>query len=197
MIIIDIETTGLDPRKHSLLSIGAVNFNNPEETFYGECRIFDGADIMEEVLEMNGFTVDGVIDKKKQSPSDLIKSFIEWLNQFKDQTIAGHNVHSDLGFLRIEAARSNLNYRFSYRVVDLHTVAYVKRLQSKEAEPLSKDITGLEIDDIVKMAGIEPDRVAFQALEDARLEAECFSRLIHGKSLFDDYNEYQIPAYLQ
>lgn len=197
MIIIDIETTGLDPRKHSLISIGAVNFDNPAETFYGECRMFDGAEIMEEVLEMNGFTVDQVIDKKKQSPSDLINKFVEWLNQFPDQTIGGHNVHSDLGFLRIEAARSNLKYRFSYRVVDLHTVAYVKRLTVKDAEPLTKDKTGLEIDDIVKFVGIDPDREAFQALEDARLEAECFSRLIFGKSLFDDFKEYEVPKYLK
>jgi DNA polymerase III epsilon subunit-like protein len=197
MIILDIETTGLDPRKHSLLSIGAVNFANPEETFYGECRMFDGAEVMEEVLEMNGFSVDSVIDKKKQSPSELINQFVEWLNQFKDQTIAGHNVNSDLGFLRIEAARSNLKYRFSYRIVDLHTVAYVKRLTDKDIEPLTKDITGLEIDDIVKLVGIDGDRVAFQALEDARLEAECFSRLIYGKELFDEYKEYEVPSYLK
>jgi len=39
MIVADIEATGLDPRKHSILSIGAVDFEHPERQFYGECRI--------------------------------------------------------------------------------------------------------------------------------------------------------------
>ena len=43
MIVVDLETTGVDPRKHSILSIGAVDFNNQENYFYGECRIREGA----------------------------------------------------------------------------------------------------------------------------------------------------------
>src|SRR3989344_2493483 len=34
MIVIDVETTGVIPTKHSILSIGAIDFNNPENQFY-------------------------------------------------------------------------------------------------------------------------------------------------------------------
>ena len=43
MIVVDVETSGMDAYKHSLLSIGAVDFENPVERFYEECRIWDGA----------------------------------------------------------------------------------------------------------------------------------------------------------
>ena len=37
MIVIDLETSGIDPMEHSILSLGAVDFDNPEYFFYGEC----------------------------------------------------------------------------------------------------------------------------------------------------------------
>lgn len=198
MIIIDIETTGLDPRRHSLLSIGAVNFNDSSQTFYGECRMHEGADVMEEILELNGFTEEQINDKSKQTPSELIEKFVAWLNQFKDQTIGGHNVYNDLGFLRIEAFRADLEYRFSYRIVDLHSVAYVKRMMANTgAEIDTTQKTGLEIDDILAFSGLERDIEKFHALEDAKLEAECFARLAKGKSMFEDYSQYEVPNYLK
>lgn len=39
MIVIDGEFSGLDHNIHGLLSLGAVDLNNPEKQFYGECRL--------------------------------------------------------------------------------------------------------------------------------------------------------------
>ena len=39
MLIIDIETSGTDVRTHGLVSIGAIEFENPTNTFYGECYL--------------------------------------------------------------------------------------------------------------------------------------------------------------
>lgn len=43
MIILDVETTGTDPSIHSLVSIGAVDFNNPDTRFMEECLVWSGA----------------------------------------------------------------------------------------------------------------------------------------------------------
>ena len=56
MIVVDVETSGLDDEKNSLLSIGAVDFYNPKNQFYGECRVREGAEVNPEALEVNGFT---------------------------------------------------------------------------------------------------------------------------------------------
>src|SRR3990167_7954681 len=52
MIIIDVEASGTEYTKHSIVSLGAVDFSDPTRRFYGECRIWDGAHIMEGALEV-------------------------------------------------------------------------------------------------------------------------------------------------
>ncbi len=81
MIVVDVETTGLDPRKHALLSIGAVDFLNPKKQFYGECRMWEGAEVFmgDEyytcALNINGFTEEQIHDPTKKSVQQLIQEF--------------------------------------------------------------------------------------------------------------------------
>ena len=56
MIVVDVESSGVDAQKDSLVSVGAIDFDNPENRFYEECRIWDGAHVEKEALEINGFT---------------------------------------------------------------------------------------------------------------------------------------------
>ena len=79
MVVLDIETTGLDPDVHGIVSIGAVDVNSPEDMFYEECRIREGEKIDENALDVNGFTLDECRDKNKQSTRDLIQHFEAWL----------------------------------------------------------------------------------------------------------------------
>ena len=70
MIVIDIEMSGVNPEKHSILSIGAIDFENPDYQFYGECRAFEGAHFMDEALAVNGFTKEQALDPKKQTEAE-------------------------------------------------------------------------------------------------------------------------------
>lgn len=45
MIILDVEASGTHYGKHSIVSIGAVDFDNPENRFYEECRIWEASDL--------------------------------------------------------------------------------------------------------------------------------------------------------
>src|SRR3989344_2790182 len=65
MIIVDTETTGVDSKLCSLLSVGAVDFDNPTNQFYIECFAFSGAHIEKEALAVNGFRMEEIIDKNQ------------------------------------------------------------------------------------------------------------------------------------
>lgn len=180
MIILDLETSGLDYRKSSILSIGAVDFDNLEDTFYGECQVRDGADINPESLKVCGFTEAEIHDPKKPSSKELLRNFLNWLSDKNDQTIAGQNVHWDMEFLREECKRSGIDYRFGHRIVDLHSIAYGHLIRTKQPISLVRNRTSLDLDNILVMCGFEKRKGRHNALEDAVLEAKCFEVLLRN-----------------
>ena len=54
----------------------------------------------------------------------------------------------------------------------------------------------MNLPNILKFCGILDNRNKHNALEDAKLTAECFSRLLNGKVLFNEYEKYPVPNYL-
>jgi DNA polymerase III epsilon subunit-like protein len=57
MIVLDIEASGVEAHKHSIVSLGALDLANPKNRLYLECRIWDGAHVMDGALAVNGFTM--------------------------------------------------------------------------------------------------------------------------------------------
>ncbi len=137
MIIVDVEASGIDEVKHSILSIGAVDFDNPENQFYGECRIFDGAHIMDEALVVNGFTKEEITDPKKQSDGELVKAFIGWTKTCKEHTCAGQNPSFDRDFILRTAMRNHIDWPFTYRTIDLHTLCFMHMIKRGMVPPVS------------------------------------------------------------
>jgi DNA polymerase-3 subunit epsilon len=196
MIVIDTETSGLNPEKNSLLSIGAIDFENPLRRFYGECRVFDGALVSHEALAINGFTEDGVHDKSKMTDKELIEQFILWANASSDTTFAGENPAFDRDFMKETARRYGIDWRFAHRTVDLHSIAYAYiRGQGREL-PMKNGHTGQDLSATLTLVGMTDTRKAHNALEDALLEAEAFSRLIYKKGLLPEYAKYPLPSQL-
>ena len=78
MIVLDVEMSGLDPNRHSILSLGALDLDEPTNQFYEECRAWDGAEIDDAALAVNGFTREEAAAPEKQSEGALIASFIAW-----------------------------------------------------------------------------------------------------------------------
>ncbi|KKU81508.1 MAG: Exonuclease RNase T and DNA polymerase III [Parcubacteria group bacterium GW2011_GWA1_47_8] len=192
MIVADIEASGLDYRKHSLLSIGAVELEHPERQFYGECRMWDGASIMSDSLAVNGFTREECTDPKKHTLKELMDNFLHWVEQCEDKTLAGQNVSFDRDFLNDSLARSSIGWHFSYRTLDLHSMAYMDMI--KRGLPIQKknDRTDVNSDTIFKYVGIPEEPKPHHALNGAKYEAEAFSRLLYGKNLLPEFAEFPI-----
>lgn len=192
MIVADIEASGLDHHKHSLLSIGAVDLKNPERQFYGECRMWDGATTMLDSLAVNGFTEEECLDPKKHSLEELMQSFLHWVEQCEDKTLAGQNVSFDRDFLNSSFSRAHIGWHFSYRTLDLHTMAYMDMTKRGLVVPTKNDRAELSSDAIFAYVGLPAEPKPHHGLTGAKLEAEAFSRILYGKNLLPEYAEFPI-----
>ena len=197
MIIVDVETTGLDPLKHSIISIGAIDFNNPENHFYQECRIWEGAEISEEALKINGFTREEITSPDKKSLEEAIKNFLIWISAIKDQTLAGENPDFDRNFLKFTIEFYRFSWPFGHRVIDLHSLSYAHHLSIDKNIPLNNFRSNLSLDETLEYIGLPRRTFQHHALTDAKLEAEAFSRIIFGKSLLKEFQSFPVPEYLK
>lgn len=195
MLVIDTECSGMSPERDSILSIGALDLKNPENRFYGECRIWDGAHINDEALEVNGFTEEQARDPKKKSESELVEEFLQWSQQLDDRTLAGQNPSFDRDFLRAAAARVHLPWDLAHRTLDTHTICYMHMVKQGLQPPLDNEHrrSSLDLDAILNYCGIPDEPTPHNALTGALSHAEVISRLLYDKKLLPEFSAFEIP----
>lgn len=202
MIILDIETSGVDFSKCGIWQIGAIDLESGEE-FLQECRIDDKDEIVNAkdakhpVLEVIGKTEEELRDIKKQSQKELLENLFNWLEQRADRRILCHHPQFDMGFILTKARKYNLNIFFSHKTFDLYTLAELRYFQFNNKFSKEHGFKTFGLTEISEFCGLEDKRKFHNALEDCKLEAECFYRLVYGKNLFKEYAKFEIPNYLK
>ena len=195
MIAIDTEATGTEPGKHSLVSIGALDLDNPTNRFYEECRIWDGAHVMDEALAINGFTREQISDPQKLPEGEIVRRFLEWSQHMGDRTLAGQNVSFDRDMLKAACAREGLSWDLAHRTIDSHTLCVMHMVKRGETPPI--DVvhrhSSLNLDAILGYCGIPSEPKPHNALTGALSHAEVISRLLYGKKLLPEFEEFPIP----
>jgi len=197
MIVLDIETTGLDPRRHSIIEVGAIDFDHPANYFNERCQIWDGAETDLKSLEINGLTPDDIQDRTILTQKELLFRFMTWTNHIEDKTIAGQNVDFDISFFNESSARCGLNFSLGKRKVDQHSIVYAHLLKRNIRPPIEDGFSDLNSDFIMNYAGLPPEPKPHRAINGARFEAEALSRLLFGRGMFDEFSDYEIPDYLE
>jgi DNA polymerase III epsilon subunit-like protein len=196
MLIVDVEGSGTEPWKHSIVSVGALDLSNPSDRFYEECRVWDGAHIMDEALAVNGFTREQITDPKKQSEADLTHAFLRWSEKIEDRTLAAQNVSYDRDFLKYAAERAGHTvWPFSYRTLDIHSLAYMHMIDRGLQPPFDKvkRHSALNLDAILNYCGIPQEPSPHNALTGALCHAEVIARLLYGRKLLPEFQQYDIP----
>lgn len=195
MIVIDIEASGTEYAKHSIVSIGALDFDNPENRFYKECRIWEGAHIMDEALEVCGFTEEEVTDTKKETEGEVSRAFLEWSEHMGDRTLAGQNVSFDRDFLKTACEREGISWDLAHRTIDTHTLCYMHMVTRGLLPPIDTQHrrSSLNLDTILQYCGIESEPKPHNALTGALSHAEVIARLLYGKKLLPEFERYEIP----
>ena len=196
MIIVDVETSGINPAKNSILSIGAIEFERPSNQFYGECRAREGAEIEASALAINGFTREEALSDKKKSVEELLLGFRVWLQTTGDRTIAGHNVSFDVSFLEFSSKLYRINLGLGHRNVDTHALTYASYMKRGMKPPAKSSKSDINSDAVLAYCGLPAEPKPHNGLVGAKMEAEALSRLILGKRLFQEYSGFGVPEYL-
>ena len=195
MIIVDVEASGTNYAKHSIVSIGALSLEDPTLRFYEECQIWDGAHIMDGALAVNGFTKAEITDPTKPAESDIVKAWLEWTQHFSDRTLAGQNVSFDRDMLRSAAERAGYSWDLAYRTIDTHTLCWMHMVQRNIEPPidLQHRRSGLDLDAVLQYCGIPEEPKPHNALTGALCHAEVISRLLYGRPLLPEFAAHAIP----
>lgn len=193
MVILDVEASGTDVRVHSIVSVGAIDFENPTRQFYDECRIWDGAHSMDEALAVCGFSKSEVVDPSKKSESELYDAFIEFALNTPDHTLAGQNPSFDRDFLHAAAIRAHRDWPLAHRTIDTHSLAWMHMVKNGLVPPVEHHRSALNLDSILNYVGIPEEPKPHNALTGALCHAEVISRLLYDKKLLPEFTQYGIP----
>lgn len=195
MLILDTECSGLRPERHSILSIGALDFRNPDNRFYGECRVWNGAEIMDDALAVNGFTHEQATDPNKQSEADLVAAFLVWSQDLPERTLTGQNVSYDRNMLMAAAERTHQNWNLAYRTVDVHTLAWMHMVKANGVPPIDEEHKRSRLNSkaILNYCGLPKEPDPHNALTGALWHAEVTSRLLYDRKLLPEFDQYDIP----
>lgn len=195
MLVVDIEASGTEYHKHSIVSIGALDLQNPMTRFYEECRIWDGAHVMDEALVVNGFTKEQITDPAKKPEGEVVREFLEWSQHLGDRTLAGQNVSFDRDFLKVAAEREGLSWDLAHRTIDTHTLCFMHMVKAGVKPPIDPEHrrSALNLDAVLNYCGIPNEPEPHNALTGALSHAEVISRLLYDKKLLPEFEQYPIP----
>ena len=177
LLFIDTETGGLDPDKHSLLSLAMVIWEDMEIIDSQELLINDGIlSVTKEALSINKIDIEKHKQSAMPSPEAIEKIFLFTGKHFPGRgkiTLAGHNVHFDINFLRVFFSANNKNFDefFSHRIIDTSSILHYLYLAGKLKQKAVSSDKAFELFDI-KVEG------RHTALGDAIATAELFTKLL-------------------
>jgi len=167
-VIVDTETTGLDPRRGDrIVEIGCVELNNRGLTGrHFQTYVNPERDVPEEAVRVHGLTQEFLAG---YPPFAAIAA--EFLAFIGDDTLVIHNAPFDMGFLNAELERTGLPALDAGRVTDTLAMARTRFPGS----PAS-------LDALCKRFGIDnSNRKQHGALLDSELLAEVYLELTGGR----------------
>jgi DNA polymerase III subunit epsilon len=167
-IVLDTETTGLDPYQgHRLIEVGCIELVNRFPTGQTFHRYLNPQrDVPAEAFAVHGLSLEFL--KNKSLFGDIAAELIDFIG---DAPLVAHNASFDLGFLNAELERVNLPALSRDRLVD--TLLLARRKYPGGSNRL---------DDLCQRFGIDNGRrTKHGALLDAELLAEVYLELIGAR----------------
>ena len=167
-IVLDIETTGLDPRQgHKIVEIGCIELDNNYPTGnYFQQYINPDREIPEEAFRIHGLTKEFLADKPLFS--DIAQKLLGFISEGE---LVIHNAKFDVGFLNYELELSSNTNLKNFRVID--TLLLARKMFPGVANNLDALCRRYNID--------TSKRKKHGALLDAELLADVFLEMNGGR----------------
>jgi DNA polymerase-3 subunit epsilon len=168
-IVLDSETTGLDPRKDRLITIGAV------AVIGSEIVLEDSYEALLKVeYNTSAITVHGVTREESQRGLDEPVALEQYLNYQRDGVIVGHHIMHD-----VETFNAGYERHWGFRMqnLSLDTMALALVLEADGAFAQYENFKNFSLDALCDRFGVIPhDR--HTAPGDAFMTAQVFLRLL-------------------
>ncbi len=116
--VLDLETTGLDPKKDKIIEIGAVRVRDGIVVTTYEQMVQPGRELGERVTEITGITQEMLADAPYIE--EVLPEFLEFLGE---DVLIGHRVLFDYSF--VKKAAVNAKYTFEKQGIDTLKLARV------------------------------------------------------------------------
>lgn len=157
-VCLDLETTGLEPRKDKIIEIGAIRVRNGkiEDTF--ETFVNPGRTLEERITQLTG-----IVDRQLENAPEISEILPKLLSFIGDDVLLGHSVLFDYSFVK----RAAVNNRLSFEKMGIDTLKlarkYLPDLESRSLEFLCRHF--------------EIEHSAHRAAADAKATIELYMKL--------------------
>lgn len=157
-VCIDLETTGLDPKRDRIIEIGAVKVKQGRIAAEWETFVNPGRKLEEHIVELTGIRDEMLASAKKIS--ELLPVFFTFL---EDHVLLGHSILFDFSFLKKAAVNEKMG--FERQGIDTLKIArkYLKDLESRSLGALCRHY--------------DIPHSAHRALKDARATTALYRKL--------------------
>ena len=162
VIFLDLETTGLNPKRDRILEIAAVRAVHGQSEHTSMTTLIDpGRKIPKKITEITGIT-DEMVKANGEPVEKALPDFIQFIG---DRPVIAYNAPFDIGFLMAEAERHQIK-------IDLNYYCLLAEARSRLPQLARHRLT-----DLVEHFGIAV-RQEHRALADVALTMEVYNRLM-------------------
>lgn len=118
-VSIDLETSGLDPKRDRILEIAAIKVVEGKAADTFETLVDAGVHLSERIISLTGISEE--MTKEGAGPAEAIKKCVEFIG---DMPILGHYVQFDYSFLK----RAAVNHGFNFEKEGIDTLRIARKM---------------------------------------------------------------------
>ncbi len=180
-VVVDLETTGLDPEKDQIIEIGAIKFVDGKETETLEQLINPGRSIPEFITRLTGIS-----DQDVEGKPSIDEIFPQLERFIGDAAFVGQQVNFDASFLEYHFRKRNNDFQFWEDTV--RRFKYLSNLRIDTlfiARIFMPFLAKFKLGELAKYFGYNLEN-AHRAVEDARATGHIFLELVERALAIDN-----------